>query len=229
MNDEVKLSALVPMKGNSQRIPHKNIRFLGGKPLCFYILESLEKCDLIKEIVVNTDSNKIIELLRNKFQKIVVHKRPNFLLGDKVPMTPIIEYDLKHIKSDYFIQTHATNPFLKTETITNAIREFFQGLSDGYDSAIGVTAYRTRFYNKDKNSINHNPDVMVPSQDMIPIYEDNSNFYINSLENFNKMKNRVGVNPKFIEVPKLESIDIDEKEDFLLAEAFMDYIRKNNL
>jgi CMP-N-acetylneuraminic acid synthetase len=227
MSKEFRISALVPMKGNSQRIPHKNTRLLGGEPLCFYILESLENCDLIGEVIVNTDSNRIIKLLKNKFKKVVSYKRPDFLLGDKVPMTPIIEHDLNYIKSNHFIQTHATNPFLKTETISKAIEEFFQGLSEGYDSAIGVTAYRTRFYDNNKNPINHDPDIMVPSQDMSPIYEDNSNFYINSSENFKKIKNRVGVNPKFIEVPKLESIDIDEKEDFLLAEALMAYIKKS--
>lgn len=218
------VTALVPMKGHSERIPLKNTRMLGDKPLFFHILESLESTKYVYEILVNTDSSKIISLIEENFQNVVVIERPRHLLGDKVPMTPIIEHDIQHIKTDHFIQTHATNPLLKPDTIDHAIKIYFEGLENGYDSVIGVTRYQTRFYDHNKHPINHDPDVMAPSQDMEPLFEDNSNFYINSVQNFLKTKNRVGKNPVFVEVSKLENIDIDEEEDFILVEAVFDFL-----
>jgi CMP-N-acetylneuraminic acid synthetase len=141
-------------------------------------------------------------------------------------MTPIIEYDLKFVKTKHFLQTHVTSPFIKHETIDSAIKVYFEGLSRGIDSVMGVNRFQTRFYDQNKNPINHNPNIMVPSQDMPPIYEDNSSFYINSVDNFMTYKNRVGKNPIFIEISKLESIDIDDEEDFTLCEAIYEFISK---
>jgi len=226
MSEKYSVTALVPMKGHSERVPSKNIRSFGGKPLFFHILESLESADFVGDILVNTDSLKIISLIEQNFPDVITIERPQNLLGDKVPMTSIIEYDIEHIKTNHFLQTHATNPLLRENTIDHAIESYFDGLEQDFDSVIGVTKYQTRFYDHDKKPINHNPDIMLPSQDMPPLYEDNSNFYINSTVNFLKHRNRVGKNPLFIEVPKLESIDIDEEEDFIIAEAVFDFISR---
>lgn len=226
MSENYSITALVPMKGHSERVPSKNIRSFSGKPLFFHILESLESADFVDEILVNTDSPKIMSLIEQNFPDIITIERPQHLLGDKVPMTSIIEYDIEHIKTDHFLQTHATNPLLKGNTIDYAIESYFDGLEQDFDSVMGVTKYQTRFYDNNKMPINHNPDIMLPSQDMPPLYEDNSNFYINSTANFLKHQNRVGKNPLFIEVPKLESIDIDEEEDFIIAEAVFDFISR---
>jgi CMP-N-acetylneuraminic acid synthetase len=225
MKEKYEVTALVPMKDHSERIHLKNIRLLGKKPLFFYILESLESAIYVKKIIVNTDSPKIMSLAKENFPEIILINRPKYLQGDKVPMTPIIEHDLKYVKTKHFFQTHSTNPFLSSKTIDNAIKIYFDGLKKGFDSAMGVNIYQTRFYDDKKRPINHNPDVMIPSQNMPYLYEDNSNFYINSVENFYRNKNRVGKTPVFIEVPKLESIDIDEEEDFIIAEALYSFLK----
>ena len=224
MSEKYSVTALVPMKGHSERVPSKNIRSFGGKPLFFHILESLESSDFVGDILVNTDSPKIISLIDHNFPDVITLERPQHLLGDKVPMTSIIEYDVQHIKTDHFLQTHATNPLLRGNTIDYAIESYFDGLKQDFDSVMGVTKHQTRFYDHNKMPINHNPDIMLPSQDMLPLYEDNSNFYINSTKNFLKHQNRVGRKPRFIEVPKLESIDIDEEYDFIIAEAVFDFL-----
>ena len=226
MTKNYKVSALLPMKGHSERVPEKNIRALGRKPLFFHVLESLESAKFVYEVIVNTDSQKIISLLKKNFPKVVIIKRPKYLLGDKITMTPITEYDIKFAKTKHFLQTHAVTPLLKPSTFDHAIKTYFEGLNKGFDSVMGVTRYQTRFYDQNKRPLNHDPNIMVPSQDMPLLYEDNSCFYINSIKNFLKRKNRVGKNPIFIEVSKLESVEIDEEEDFILAEAFF-YFLKN--
>lgn len=223
MNDNT-VSALVPMKAHSERAPSKNTRILGNVPLFYHILRSLGSAEFVCEIFVDTDSEKIKSLIKNDFPKVVVIDRPAELLGDKVPMTPIIEHDLKFVKTKHFLQTHATNPFIRPETIDSAIKAYFDGLSHGFDSAMGVNKFQTRFYDHNKKPINHNPNIMLPSQDMLPIYEDNSSFYINSIESFLRYKNRVGKKPIFIEISKFESADIDDEEDFTLCEAIFNFL-----
>ena len=226
LNKDYTLTALVPMKGHSERVPSKNIRPFGGIPLFFHIINSLISSKHVSEIIVDTDSLKIISIIEQNFPDVVIIERPERLLGDKVPMTDIIKHDLKYVKTKHFLQTHSTNPLLRTETIDHAIESYFDGLDKGFDSAMGVNKFQTRFYDHNKHPINHNPNIMLPSQDMAPLYEDNSNFYINSVDNFVKNKNRVGNNPLLIEVPKIESLDIDEEEDFIIAEAVYEFYKK---
>ena len=103
MSEKYSVTALVPMKGHSERVPSKNIRSFGGKPLFFHILESLESADFVGDILVNTDSLKIISLIEQNFPDVITIERPQNLLGDKVPMTSIIEYDIEHIKTNHFL------------------------------------------------------------------------------------------------------------------------------
>ncbi|WP_342305947.1 acylneuraminate cytidylyltransferase family protein [Methanolobus sp. ZRKC5] len=224
MRNDYSITALLPMKGHSERVPSKNTRTFGKDPLFFHILRSLESADQVSQILVDTDSHKIMSLIEENFPDVLILERPDYLLGDKVPMTSIIDHDLKHVKTSHFLQTHATNPLLKSGTIDNAIKSYFEGLKNGFDSVMGVTKYQTRFYDHNKNPVNHDPNIMLPSQDMIPLYEDNSNFYIISIENFMNDKKRVGKNPLFVDIPKIESIDIDEPEDFVIAEAVYNFL-----
>jgi CMP-N-acetylneuraminic acid synthetase len=213
------ISALVPMKGQSERVPSKNTRLLGNVPLFYHMLRSLQEARQVHQILVDTDSDKIKELLHQDFPRVVIIDRPAALLGAKVPMTSIIAHDLKFIKTEHFLQTHATSPFLRSATIDAAITAYYNGLTKGFDSVFGVSRFQTRFYDHQGLPLNHDPDIMLPSQDMRPIYEDNSSLYINSVINFRKHNNRIGIKPFLFEIPKLEALDIDEPEDFLFCEA----------
>jgi N-acylneuraminate cytidylyltransferase len=218
------VTALLFMKAHSTRIPGKNIKPFGGKPLCFHILQSLSQSNYVKQILVDTDSDEIAELVSDSFPKIKILERPEHLRGSKVPATPLIEHDLTFAKYEHFIQNHATTPMISPKTLDLAIEKFFSGLKKGFDSLIGVNKHHSRFYRADGSPLNHDPEIMVPSQDMVPIYEDNSNFYINSVNNFYKYKNRIGKKPFFFEVSKIESLDIDEVDDFTIAEAVYNFL-----
>lgn len=226
MNENM-VSALVPMKGHSERVSSKNTRILGDAPLFYHILRSLGQAKQVYEILVDTDSEKIKNLIRKDFPRVTVIDRPAELTGDKVPMTAIVENDCGFVKTRHFLQAHATSPFIKPETIDAAIKAYFKGISGGFDSVMAVNRFQTRFYDRNKKPINHNPDIMLPSQDMPVIYEDCSSFYINSVERLLKSKKRVGENPIFFEISKLESADIDTEEDFTLCEAIYEFLKKN--
>jgi CMP-N-acetylneuraminic acid synthetase len=225
MNEDRKVTALVPMKGHSERVHSKNTRILGGKPLFSHILNSLTQVKYVHEIIVDTDSPEIASLVKQTFPEVSIINRPRHLLGDKVPMTSIIEYDVQNAKTEHFLQTHSTSPLLSWKTIDFAIKSYFEGLNKGFDSVVGVTRYRARFYDHNHRPVNHDPGMLIPTQDLPPLYQDNSCFYIQSAKSFLRDKNRLGKNPLFIEVPKLESVDIDEEEDLLIAEALFNFIK----
>ena len=207
------------MKENSERVPNKNIRDFCGKPLFHYILELLSKSKYIDEIIINTDSKKIAKNAKEFFD-VTIHMRPDYLLKiESNEANLIIEDDISKIDCEYFIQTHSTNPLLKTESIDKSIEDFFN--QKEYDSLFSVTPYQTRLFFENGTPVNHNPNELIKTQDLPFLYEENSCIYIFSKNSFLKNKNRVGKNPKLFPINKLEAVDIDEMEDFIFAEFLM--------
>lgn len=214
----MKLIALLPMKDHSERVPNKNIRLFGCKPLYHIIMQSLIESEYIEKIVINTDSEYIAEDAKRHFDRIQIISRPEEIRGDFVSMNEIIAYDLNRLDCEHFLQTHSTNPLLRSEIIDRAIETYFKGL-EKFDSLFSVTRVQTRLYWSDGKPVNHNPQELLRTQDLPPVFEENSNFYIFSKTSFlNAGKNRIGLKPQMFEMDKLEAIDIDEPEDFELAE-----------
>jgi len=224
----MKLKALVPMKGNSQRVPNKNMKNFDGKPLYHTIVKSLLNSKYIQNVIINTDSKTIIKDIQKNFKnEVSIINRPTQIQGDFVSMNDIIAYDLSQLEGEHFLQTHSTNPLLKTKTIDKAIEKYFENL-EKFDSMFAVTKVQTRFYDKNAKAINHNPNELLRTQDLEPMYEENSNFYIFSKKSFKLSNNkRIGLKPQIFEINKLEAIDIDEIEDFILAELL--YKNQNKL
>lgn len=218
--NEHKIVALVPMRHHSQRVPNKNFRDLAGKPLFHYIIDTLLECPEIERVVVNTDSRPIQEDLAKNYEKVTVLVRPPKLCADTVSMNEILLYDTEHVKSELYLQTHSTNPMLKAATISKAIREF-TAQRDEYDSLFSVTRVQTRFWDRFTRPINHDPEVLIQTQDLPPIYEENSCIYIFAAENLRKRGTRIGWKPLMFETPVDEALDIDEEIDFLIADLLM--------
>lgn len=218
----MKYVALLPMKANSERVPGKNFRALGGKPLFFWMLETLLVTPDIKEVVINTDaSNELVEsgldLGNSKYERVKLRARKPELIGDDVSMNLIIADDIASLNSDHYLMTHVTNPFISTKTIQNAINRF--DASSNADSLFSVNRFQTRFYTADGNPINHDPRELRRTQDLEPWFEENSCLYIFTRESFAATNARIGNNPILFETPKYESIDIDEPSDWDLANA----------
>lgn len=217
--EEISISALIPMKANSERVPNKNLKLFNGLPLYHAIVKTLVSSKYLKYITVNTDSELIKKDLVDNFPFIQIIDRPQDLQGDFVSMNRIIENDISIIPSKYFLQTHSTNPLLTTETLDKSIETFFIN-KEKYDSLFSVTRLQSRFYWENGQPINHDPKELLRTQDLSPIFEENSNFYIFSKESFLKAGNkRIGRNPLMFEIDKLEAVDIDEIQDFTIAES----------
>lgn len=217
------------MKGNSERVPNKNLKNFAGKPLYHCVIQALLKSKYIDEIIINTDSDAIIDNVKNNFdQKVKIHLRPDEIKGDFVSMNRIIESDLNHSDADIYLQTHSTNPLLKTESIDAAIEKMIVFLSErsNHDSIFSVTKLQTRLYKENGEPFNHNPEELLRTQDLEPLFEENSNFYIFTKNSFNNAaQKRIGTNPFMYEIDKLEAVDIDEPQDFIIAESLYKLLR----
>lgn len=216
----MKLAALVPMRHHSQRVPGKNYRLLAGKPLFTYILETLLAVSEIHEIVVDTDSEPVMDALRKNFPQVKVIDRPESLRADVVPMNEILIYDTSQIQADFYLQTHSTNPLLRRETVARAIQSFFADYPNR-DSLFSVTRLQTRLYDQTGKAINHDPSVLIQTQDLPPVYEENSCLYLFTRENLLRRHHRIGAKPMMFEINSDEAWDIDDELDFEICNFLM--------
>ncbi|MBI5841114.1 MAG: acylneuraminate cytidylyltransferase family protein [Chloroflexi bacterium] len=214
------LVALVPMRHHSQRVPGKNYRPLAGKPLFHHIIETLLAVPEIDQIVVDTDSDPVMEGLRRHFPQVKVLNRPEHLRADDVPMNEILLYDTEQVPSDFYLQTHSTNPLLKPETISRAIQSLITNYPT-YDSLFSVTRLQTRLYDQHGKAINHNPNELIQTQDLPPVYEENSCIYIFTRENLMAKRHRISGHPLMFEIDADEAWDIDEELDFEITDFLM--------
>jgi len=218
-----KIVALVPMRHHSQRVPGKNFRLLAGKPLYRYILESLSACAEIDQIVIDTDSAPIIQEIRASFPQVLLLERPEHLRADHISMNEILAYDTSQVEADFYLQTHSTNPLLKTKTIWHAIQTL-QREFPGYDSLFGVTRLQNRLWDQLGRAINHNPAILLQTQDLPPVYLENSCMYMFTRETLLARRNRLGERPLMFEIDATEAWDIDDELDFAIADFLMRHV-----
>jgi CMP-N-acetylneuraminic acid synthetase len=213
-----RIAAFVPMRHSSERVEGKNYRPLGGKPLFHHIVEALLGSEHIDEVVIDTDSDLIEQDTAEAFPSVRVLRRPDHLLGGDVPMNDVLLNDVDQVEADLYVQTHSTNPLLESTTITKAI-ETFLARRDEHDSLFTVTAWHTRLYWADGRAINHDPNVLLRTQDLPPVMEENSCLYVFDADTLRRRGNRIGERPLLYELSGAEAWDIDDELDWIVVEA----------
>ena len=208
------------MRHHSQRVPGKNYRPLAGKPLYQHILDTLKSVPEIETVIVDTDSEPVMDGVRRLYPEMKLIQRPEHLRADDVPMNDILLYDTAQVQADFYLQTHSTNPLLKAETISRGIQLLFTNYPNN-DSLFSVTRLQTRLYWQDGRAINHNPLELLQTQDLPPVYEENSCIYVFTRANLERKKHRIGDSPLMFEIDASEAWDIDEELDFEIADFLM--------
>ena len=217
-----KVMALLPIKAHSERVKGKNFRMLCGKPLYRWILESLLQAEKIDKVVVDTDSEELISTLNAEYPSVGTILRPKEIQGDMVSMNRVIEHDISAYKDyEFFFQTHTTNPLLSSEAIDRAVETFFS-CQEMNDSLFSVNRIQSRTYWANGEPINHVLGELKRTQDLPPIFEENSNFFIFSRNSFMKTGSRLGERPYLFETVPMESLEIDEEQDFQFVELVME-------
>jgi CMP-N-acetylneuraminic acid synthetase len=213
----LRVAAIVPMRHDSERVTGKNYRPLGGRPLFHHIVTALLATPEVDEVFIDTDSDLIRGDVEQAFPTVRVLERPPHLRGGDVPMNDVLANDVARIEADLYLQTHSTNPFLRSATISAAIGAFRE--AHGRDSLFGVTRLQTRLWDADGQPINHDRNKLMRTQDLPPVFEENSTLYLFTRESLEQHGNRIGAHPLMFEVPRDEALDIDDAFDFEMAEA----------
>jgi len=131
-------------------------------------------------------------------------------------MNDILLYDVTQVEADYYLQTHSTNPLLRAQTIGASIEAFLD--SSQRDSLFSVTRLQRRLWDADGRAVNHDPNHLLRTQDLPPVYEENSCLYIFSKPILEERRNRIGERPLLFEIDRIEAWDIDDEQDFQIAE-----------
>jgi CMP-N-acetylneuraminic acid synthetase len=215
-----RIVAIVPMRHDSERVRGKNYRILGSRPLFHHIVSSLLECPEIAETIIDTDSPTIVEDAQRAFPQVRLLERPERLRGGMVPMNDVLLNVVAQVDADFYLQTHSTNPLLGASTISDAIRRFLDARPQ-HDSLFGVTRLQTRLWTADGKPMNHDPAVLLRTQDLPPVYEENSCLYLFSRTGLERRGSRIGERPLLYEVPRDEAWDIDDETDWTVVEALV--------
>lgn len=219
----MKIVAIVPMKLNNRRLPQKNTkRFTNGKPLCSYILSTLLEIDKIDEVYVYCSNPEIKEFIPNKVKFL---QRSESLDKDTTSMTEVLTCFTKEVPADIYVMTHTTAPFISKESIQKGLESVVSGK---YDSSFAAKKLQDFLWMEGK-PFNYTLDNIPRTQDLRPIYEETSGFYIYTHDVMTELHRRIGENPFIVEIGEIESIDIDEAEDFIIADAVYNHIFKKDV
>jgi CMP-N-acetylneuraminic acid synthetase len=213
-----RIVAFVPMRHSSERVVGKNYRSFAGRPLYHQIVETLLNCPQIDLVCIDTDSPVIMEDAAAQFPQVKVLLRPEHLRDGATPMNDVLLNSVAQVPAEFYLQTHSTNPLLRSETVSRAIEQFLS--QSEHDSLFGVTRLQTRLYDAQGQAMNHDPQVLLRTQDLPPVYEENSNLYLFTKRILEERQNRIGYHPMMFEIDREEAWDIDEEIDFRVAEFF---------
>jgi CMP-N-acetylneuraminic acid synthetase len=214
--------AIVPMRHNSERVPGKNYRPLAGIPLYHYVVRTLGSAPEVDLVVIDTDSDFIIDDCAENFPQVQVLLRPEYLRDGGIAMNDVLLNTLEQVDADIVLQTHSTNPFLKVDTVSAALR-LFESPDREFDSVFSVTRLQARLWDVETRPVNHDPSVLLRTQDLAPLFIENSCFFIFTPQLLRERGNRIGAHPFMFEMAALEAVDIDTEADFSLAAAMAEH------
>ncbi len=214
----MKTVAIVPIKMNNERLPGKNTKcFANGNPLITYVLSSLSKVKNIDEIYVFCSNEVICEYLPENVKYL---KREEWLDLSTTSITDVLISFAENIDADIYVLSHATAPFITAESIEKGVVAVQSG---EYDSSLSVSKVQ-EFLWKDNKPFNYNLENVPRTQDLEVMYSETSGFFVYTKELMMKEHRRVGHKPYLVEVSKIEACDIDEPEDFEIANAIFNAI-----
>lgn len=214
--------AFIPVRGGSKSIPLKNIKPFCGKPLVCWNIEALEQCRKIDKIIVATDSAEIENVVReHHYSKTEIYRRlPENASDTASTESVMLEYiDAKKMSDEtVFVLVQATSPLTQTEHFDGAMEMYKSG---AYDSILTCVRNKRFFWNADGTSLNYDYRKRPRRQEFDGMFMENGAFYINTVGNILRDKNRLSGKIGIYEMPEYTSIEIDEPDDWTILEQLM--------
>ena len=211
---EGSIVGLLPIKGNSERVPYKNLREFHGQSLLELKLSQLTAAEGFEKIIVSSESQKVLRIaLDFGFD---IHERDPKYSTSEIPMSDVYSYIASEIDGENIAWINATNPLAETHIYTNAVK-LYREIESNYDCLLSaVNVQENLFYNG--TPVNFSPKPWPRSQDLQGLCS--LTFVINILKRKDMIEwgSCVGSSPYFYYLDKLDSWDIDTQEDFDFCE-----------
>ena len=209
--------AFIPARGGSKSIPGKNIKDFCGKPLIYWNLLALEQSELVDEVVVATDSEQIFKKVEDfNFSKVKLYRRTAENAQDhstsEAIMLEYIDY-AKLASSDIFMLVQATSPFTRTEDFNNGLN-----LMRKHDTVFSCAKIKRFIWDKEGKPLNYDFNNRPRRQDFDGTFMENGAFCISSVSDIIYHNNRISGNIGICEMPEYTFVEIDEVEDWIMAE-----------
>ena len=207
----MKTVAFATIRLNSKRVPQKNIKNLGGKPMCWYIINTLLNTKDIDDVYVYCSDPIIRKYIPSEAKFL---QRDKWLDGDEIKAKDTYNAFISEVGADIYIAACTTAPFTKVNTIRKAV---YQIKSGEYDSAFTVKRAQTFAWYQGK-PLNYDLVNVPRTQDIEPVFIETSAFFAFQKKVWTHHNRRIGFTPYMCEVDDIEAIDIDTPDDFIFAE-----------
>lgn len=208
----MKTVAMIPIKLNNERLPGKNTKtFSDGTPLMSLIQRACVRAKEIDEVYVYCSSDKVVEYLEPGVKYL---SRPQWLDAATVNCNDIIREFITKVEADIYVASHATGPFTRSESIDKCVEMVKNG---EFDSAF-LGQKIQQFFWQNGRPLNFDVQNFPRTQDLVPIYCETPGAYVFTRDTFQKYGRRVGVNPYICEVSEIEARDVDNADDFVIAD-----------
>jgi CMP-N-acetylneuraminic acid synthetase len=220
----MKITAVIPAKGHSERVRNKNLQEISGKSLVQRACEKMLSCENVDEVYLDTEDERIKSTVRPLFnQGLKLIDRPPQLANNDIGGNEMFVYALHSVnETDVLVQHSCASPLIKSETIDSAINQFINK-KDEYDSFLTVTPVKEYFWNNKNEPENFGLDTLPNSQDLDKLYSETDGLYGIKTDELIRQKRRIGENPLLVSVPKIESFDIDTQEDLEMVRRLADF------
>ena len=223
----MKYLVVIPARGGSKGIPHKNIYPLLGKPLLEYTIESICNVEFDGDVVVSTDDGAIADVA-SRNEKVIVIRRPKEISGDFASTEDALIHALKYMEEnkgkayDAIVTLQPTSP-LRTSSTIQKFLETYEKTADKYDAMLTLSEDRSDFWiKKDDGSFGRLfPEAPRRRQERNPLYVENSAVYVTKKESLLEYHSVLGRNVNGFVIDPIEGIDINEFSDIVLAESIL--------
>ena len=217
--------AIITARGNSKRIPRKNIKSFCGKPIISYSIKACQDSSLFDKIIVSTDDPEIAEVSKSLGAEVPfirsVKNSDDFATTSDVLDEVLIKLRNLGIDPEIFCCLYPTAPFVTADLLRRSFNIFQSENSEALCPIVRFSFPPQRGFIAEKNKIKYaQPEFQnTRSQDIEPLYHDVGQFYWRKTNSFLESKKLITDNTSYIEIPESQARDIDTLEDWKIAEA----------
>lgn len=219
------ITAIIPVKGNSTRLPNKNILPFADSNLLVHKIRQLKQVEEITEIIVSSDSDKMLQMGID--EGVTAIMRPTQYANESVPFGMFLEYISNEMPNEHILWACATSPLVEPYLYRKAIKTYFEKLEEGFDSLITCDPYQT-YLMDEKGPLNFSMGLEHKNSEQLPkLYHFTNGINLAPRQKLKEWYYNYGPNAYRLIINKREAADIDDVYDYEIAKALYEMVDPN--